>query len=118
MNFHNLIRNEIQKYSVLQKIYPLSFSLIYTYICTPFIVSKILSQKSSILLIFLCYYPFYHPSLRCKSSELKEYFPRPSSNCILIVCVSISFYLRFCLSQSSILLIILCNSQFYHTYVR
>ena len=52
------------------KMSPLSFLLIYGCTCMTFILFEILSQKSSILSIFLCFHPFYHPYIRCKASEL------------------------------------------------
>ena len=83
------------KSSVLSENVFIYFSLIYSYICMLFIVSEMLSQKSSFLSIILCYHPFYHPSVRCNASELTEYVSTSFLNCILIVFVCLSLYPSF-----------------------
>ena len=75
-------------------------------------------KKTSILSFTLCNPQFCHAYFRWKSSVLSENITTSLFNYILIVFLCRSLYLSIFPNKSSILSIILCNPQFYHTYVR
>ena len=92
INFHNLIRNVIQKSSVLSVMSPLSF---FTY---NFVVFVCLSLNLRFYQTNLHFYPFSYDIMkfiiyvRYKSLELTEYAFPSFFNCILIVFVYLSLY--------------------------
>ena len=96
----------------------LLFQFCDTCICMPIILCEIFPRKSSILSVILCNLKFYHAYFRWKSSVLSENVSTSLFNYILIVFVCRSLYLGFFPNKCSVLSIIFCNPQFYHTYVR
>ena len=78
----------------------------------------VFSKISKILSFILCNPQFYHAYIRWKISIPSENVSTSLFNYILIVFVCRSLYLSIFPNKSSILSIILCNPQFYHTYVR
>ncbi len=105
-------------FSFIRKCLHFHFHLYSDWICMPFIVSEILSKTSSIFQYSYVIHFIICKLWRCKSSELAEYVFTSFFNFILIVFVCLSLTLSFFLNKYSILLIILCNPQSYHTYIR
>ena len=83
----------------------------------PIIVSEIFSKKSSIWSDILYNHQFYHADFRWKASVLSENISTSLFNYMQLVFVCTSFYLSIFPSKSSILSIILCSPQIYHTYI-
>ena len=116
---------------------PLPFQLCDNYICLPIIVPEFFSIKSSIVSVILCNPQFYHTYVRWNSSVLSDNISTLLFNYILkyfmliivfvivflfqfysnIICKLIIVFVGFFQKKPSILSI-LCNPQFYHTYVR
>ena len=78
---------------------------------------RFFSKKSSIWSDILYNHQFYHADFRWKASVLSENISTSLFNYIQLVFVCTSFYLSIFPSKSSILSIILCSPQIYHTYI-
>ena len=117
MNFPDLIENMLyENFSFIRKFIHFLFLLHDNCIFMPITLSEIFPWKSSILSVILCNPQFYHTCVRWKSSVLSENVSTSFqlySNCICIPIIVSEIFLR----KSSILLVILCNPQFFHTFV-